>query len=530
MKIKQLFALVLAAAMMLSLSACRNRNDEEENLPPEVTENDELVIYHNSKDLAPGLISLTEEYSRASGKKVSAKLYSADFSDDIKSGKAALYVVDTKSDLEDWHSGGFFADLMNDSGFSNVITKIPAGLQLNNTGLGSYGIPLMLEGYGYIFDRSMLESLFEGETAKNLVNDLKTCSYSEFESFVTAVETYISAPSAAKITVNGNDYTFRAEKSEKAKTLTGVFSMNYESAEAAKALLSTALASKFAGRYEVMNANEETVSSLEKTVSAYIEVLDLHTRSIAGVENGISKGEEFSGGDYNYSTAIDLFAKGNALFYPGSTSDAADFEKSRSGIGAALDILPMKLPLSDEDITAAGMTKEKLDRSIVIGSRYYLAVNPKAEENLSAAAKEFISWLYEDEAGKTAYSGAFGAIPHSFEYFAESAPQSSSPETESGAPETENPGKSSEEPSFVPSHRVESSLLTSVGQYYAAGNWIPDVTTAMPKDWNDSVLFEGLSDFFKMENWTDEDRKGFSETLLGGWKDRLENKTEQNVG
>ena len=108
----------------------------------------------------------------------------------------------------------------------------------------------------------------------------------------------------------------------------------------------------------------------------------------------------------------------------------------------------MKLPLSEEQVSAAGMTAEKLQSSIVIGSRYYLAVNPKADETLSAAAKDFINWLYNDEAGKTAYSSAFGGVPFNFEYLmtgtaGEQNPSSSEPEnsgdmTESGTVSPEN--------------------------------------------------------------------------------------------
>ena len=561
MQIRRIFCGLLAFFMVLSLSGCRNRDNEDQNSEPDIMEEDELVIYHNNTALSEGLIALTEEYSAATGKKVSAKLAGNDFMGEIEKSGAALYVVDTKSDLSGMHSGGFFMDLLNDLGISKVISNIPAGLQLNNTGLGSYGIPLMLEGYGYIFDREMLSDLFGGKKTDELVSDLKTCSFTEFEGFVAAVDTYISSPSEAKITLNGNEYTFAPEKTGKAKNLTGVFSLNYESHEAAKALLSTALASKFASRYEVLNAESEAVQKLDSVLNAFTEALDLHTNHIAGAEGSISRGDEFTGGDYNYSTAIDLFTGGYALFYPGGTSDAADFEKSSAGFGTALDILPMKLPIDEKDITVSGMTGEKLNRSIVIGSRYYLALNPKASEKLSSAASDFISWIYEDDAGKTAYTGAFGALPHTFGYMVEENPaDNNAPETESGtanpenaAPsgtgendradiENENSGMNAEEnsapenhqtgemPVPVPSHEITDSLLASVAQYYAAGNWVPDMSLALPKGWAEDVFGNGLYDFFGMETWAETDRKNFVDTLIGGWKDRMENKTEENVG
>ena len=68
MKFKRILSLILALLLLLGFSGCRKK-EEEQPLVPEVTEEDELVIYHNSKSLSPMLISLTEEYSKATGKR-----------------------------------------------------------------------------------------------------------------------------------------------------------------------------------------------------------------------------------------------------------------------------------------------------------------------------------------------------------------------------------------------------------------------------------------------------------------------------
>lgn len=541
MFIKKALSLLLAAVLALSFSGCRNRNDEEETPVPEVTEQDELVIYHKNTELAPMLMSLTEEYSKATGKKVSAKLAGNDFLGEMKSQSGAIYIVDTHSDLSGWHSEGLFSDFLNDTGLSSVVSKIPAGLQLNANGIGSYGIPLLLEGYGYIFDKDMISALFGEENSENLIADLKTCSFTEFEGFVSAVETYIAAPSALEVSVNGNKYVFAAEKTGKAQNLTGIFSLNSESTRAMEHLLSSALAAKFASRYEVMTAGEEAISGMEEILSAYAKALDFQTGHIAGAEGTIGRGEEFVGGDYNYSTSIDLFTRGNALFYPGGTSDAADFETSAEGFGKNLDIIPMKLPLSEEKITAAGMTAEKLQSSIVIGSRYYLAINPKAEENLAAEARDFLNWLYNDEAGKTAYSSAFGGVPFSFEYLmtgeAEEIPPSS--ETESVAdgaksgdasPESSVPSEEQqipeENPEMIgpmnPSHKLSGTLMESVAEYYAEGNWIPDLSFALPADFSKDILGNSLSGYWGKESWSESDHKDFVDIIIGGWKNLMD--------
>ena len=80
MKIKRFLSLVLTLILVLNFSACRkNGAQNDQNITPELTPEDELVIYHNNTALAPMLISLTEEYSKATGKTVSAKPFSLAF-------------------------------------------------------------------------------------------------------------------------------------------------------------------------------------------------------------------------------------------------------------------------------------------------------------------------------------------------------------------------------------------------------------------------------------------------------------------
>lgn len=566
MKIKRILSFLLAAVLLFGFSGCGNRTEDEENSPnPEMTENNELVIYHSSTSLSPMLMEITEKYSAETGKKVSSKLAGTDFLGEMKTNSAAIYIIDTHSDLSEWHSGGLFNDFLTDSSLSSVTDKIHSGLYYSADGIGNYGIPLVLEGYGYIFDREMISAIFGGENAEKLIDDLRTCSFTEFESFVSAVETWIASPSAAKIKIGENEYTFSAEKTGKAENLKGIFSLNSESTRAMEHLMSYALATKFRSRYDVMSVTEEAVSGMEKVFDAYARVLDFHTSHIAGTEGTLGRGEEFTGGDYNYSTSIDLLTRGTALFYPGGTSDTADFEKSSEGFSSNLDIIPMKLPLSDEEITVPGMTAEKLQSSIVIGSRYYIAINPKAEESAAKDARDFVSWLFGSEGGSNAFSGAFGAVPFNFEYVMGESPadsEGSSPADESGnagqsaesssaesgspegkssqenntAPENASPEENQtpeENPDMIgpinPSHNISNSLMSAVAEYYAAGNWIPDLSFALPADFAEKILGEGLSDFWGMENWADSDKKGLVERIIGGWKDRI-NKDSSAVG
>lgn len=601
MRIKRFLAICVALSMLFAFSGCRNKDDDPSSSQPDVTNENGLVIYHNADELTPYLTSLANAYSQATGNPVSVKLSANDFMNEVYSENAAIYVVDSREDLSEWFGKGLFGDL---STGIDAAADIPFGLHLNNSGVGSYGIPLMLEGYGYIVDRTMLSDLFGGASAEAIVRDLAACSYTEFEGFVDAVNTYIAAPSAATVTVNGSEYTFAAEKTGKAQSLTGVFSLNYDSARASEYLLNYMLGAKFTSHYEIMNAGEEEVGGLNDVFSAYIDVLDLHTTHVAGTEGTIARGDEFIGGDYDYSASVDAFTGGYALFYPGSTGDAADFETSSAGFGANLDIIPMKLPLTDEDITASGMTAEKLQSSIVIGSRYYIALNPNADEAMAAAARDFVSWIYSDTEGMGAYSSAIGGLPFNYSYGVNGAEEENvagengSANSEGGNVSDENgangnaagengaangeggnaagengavngnngntAGESgtangnANDPAFgesagenpaagdnggnakdnasgangegvgtqgtaagTPNYDITNSLTAAVARYYAAGNWLPAMTGALPGGWLEDVFGAGLTDYWGMESWSTEDRTGLAEKFVGGWRDRL---------
>ncbi len=563
MRIKRFLAICIALSMLFVLYGCRNNDDNPNNSQQDSTNQDELVIYHNADELTPYLTSITNAYSQATGKKASVKLSTNDFMNEVSTENAAIYIVDSREDLSGWFGKGLFGDLSTSLGISS---DIPSNLNFNNTGLGNYGIPLMLEGYGYIVDKTMLSDLFGEASSEAIVRDLARCSYTDFEGFVEAVATYISSPSAATVTLNGNEYTFANEKTGKAQSLTGVFSLNYDSADSAQYLLNYALAAKFESHYEIMNANEEGINGLEDVFFAYIDALDMHTSHIAGTSGMIGRGDEFIGGDYNYSASIDAFTGSYALFYPGSTSDAVDFETSSAGFSSNLDIIPMKLPLSDDDISASGMTAEKLQSSIVIGSRYYIALNPNADEAYATAAKDFVNWLYSDEAGMSAYTSAFGGLPFNYSYGenadtnignnsngssddtiinnngnedndadetvpGENGTNSDSPGDgigDNSAENNENNPIGSDVPTKTPNYNITDSLTAAVARYYAEGNWIPVMTNALPGDWLENTFSSGLTDYWGMETWGTEERTGLVEKFIGGWNDRINKNENEN--
>lgn len=564
MKINKIIALALVLALLLCLCGCNKKDNNPSPGSSAAEATDEFVIYHSSKELDSLLASAARAYENATGKKIGVKFYESGLAA-AETENPAIYVVDSGEDLSSWHEKGLFGEISNE--FFGSEAGVPSGLWMNS-GAGNYGIPLMLEGYGYIFDRDMLSDLFGVEDVSDLVSDLRECSYNDFMGFVSAVETYISAPSAASVTVNGNEYTFAEAKTGRAQMLSGVFALTSESSRAYEYLMNYALAAKFGERNEISAAAENDVTGAKGAFAAAAQALDDLTSHVAGTGGAIGRGEDFVGGDYTYSAAIDAFTGGFALFYPGSSLAASDFKKSSVTFGENLDILPMKLPLSESDVTASGTSAEKLNRSIVIASRYYITFNPNADAAAASSARDFVKWLYTEAEGMAAYSEAFGGVAFNYteplegrraQRNASSGSLSTENETasaENGAnggvngtagnagsvngsadngvtdgensgaassgtldsilsssPGSENSGADSAENGANGGYVISDSLARAVARYYTSGNWIPELVSSLPSGWRSDTFGKSLTDYWNKPAWSEEDR----ESLVSGW-------------
>lgn len=507
MKINKIIALALVLALLLCLCGCNKKDNNPSPGSSAAEATDEFVIYHSSKELDSLLASAARAYENATGKKIGVKFYESGLAAAAETEKPAIYVVDSGEDLSSWHEKGLFGEISSE--FFGSEAGVPSGLWMNS-GAGNYGIPLMLEGYGYIFDRDMLSDLFGVEDVSDLVSDLRECSYNDFMGFVSAVETYISAPSAASVTVNGNEYTFAEAKTGRAQMLSGVFALTSESSRAYEYLMNYALAAKFGERNEISAAAENDVTGAKGAFAAAAQALDDLTSHVAGTGGAIGRGEDFVGGDYTYSAAIDAFTGGFALFYPGSSLDASDFKKSSVTFGENLDILPMKLPLSESDVTASGTSAEKLNRSIVIASRYYIAFNPNADAAAASSARDFVKWLYTEAEGMAAYSEAFGGV--AFNYTEPLEGRRAQRNASSGSLSTENETASAENGANG-GYVISDSLARAVARYYTSGNWIPELVSSLPSGWRSDTFGKSLTDYWNKPAWSEEDR----ESLVSGW-------------
>ena len=128
--------------------------------------------------------------------------------------------------LVEWTEGGFAMDLSKATNeeFKQLVADIPESFNLTD-GTANYGIPYNVEGYGYIVDKEMLAALFGEDQVDAFLEAFKTATYDEFEQMVLTLQSYIKEGTAGSVTLSGQEFALAAEKTGKAATLEGVFSV-----------------------------------------------------------------------------------------------------------------------------------------------------------------------------------------------------------------------------------------------------------------------------------------------------------------
>ncbi len=456
-------ALLLA---LLMLSGCRKNNN---NPPAESSASSgiedtgyDLVIYHDRDSLRASLRTLASAYETATGKKIGFTYAENDLVGKIGSERPALYLIsdygkatDFKTNMKDYAAGG-------PSG--SVYTAIPAGLGLDVSGEGSYGLPFEIEGRGYIVDPQTLADLFPGADNDDLIEDLQTCDYAEFKAFAKAVAAWIAKPSAAKALLNGHTYTLAKTKTGNAAALEAVFARTAEAGEMTSWLLDAAAASGYTAGDAFAGDLSGNTDAFRDYADAAAAAAELH------FSNAVTK---------TYSD--DDLVTGKALFIAGTTS-FADNLKAGSEAADRLLILPIKVPhpanagkttasgaatsgnanasgtattsggaansgkantsgtatTSGTTTTSGGAansgtattsggaansgttttsggaadvtpkTPDELDRCITVNVRSWFAVNPNADARQITEAEAFLKWLYSDTAGLGLLTGTFG--------------------------------------------------------------------------------------------------------------------------
>lgn len=512
---KKIVALMLAVVLILSLGGCvkepatdnTTSSVESKETPatpaaeantPDTSTDYDIYVFNTKGENADAMKALTEAYTAETGIKV--KIFSlgagtgsgdalrAEMNSD---NKPSIFSVMNSQELIQWEEGGFVMDFNNATvpEFKALADVIPASMRLTSDGKNSFGVPYNVEGYGYIVDTQMVADLFGADKVEGFLADLKSSTYAEWEALVLALDSYIKDGSAATVKLSGKDYALAASKTGLAANLTGVFSTaGSQKWTYGDHFLNVAFNAVFKDANAVQNATDEQIDSFSGALMAYAKALDLKTSYAAGQNGPLPRGNEFiSETAASYDGSAQLLADSKAVFLKQGNWAYGNIDKVNHELAQRLTFIPVKMPLTADDIKAEGMTVGKMESSIPVFVPNYYAVNKKVSEEEQKMAQEFLAWMNTSETGKKFITEDMAFIPYNAD------------------PATTKLG---------------NSLGNSIVSYIQSGNIITNPYAGAPTGYAGEYVGKFvMENYLTKETWTDEDYQAIVAFAIKSWKE-----------
>ncbi|GHV85734.1 hypothetical protein AGMMS50230_13420 [Spirochaetia bacterium] len=456
----------------------------------------DLYIYNSKGENAQQFEAMCRAYSTAAGVRVKAFSIGSgqDHMETLRAemnakNKPTIFSIQGIKELVEWREGGFVQDLsqVQDSAFASLASNIAPSLRLTTDGSTSYGVPYNVEGYGYIVDRQMLAALFGADAVDALIADIKSASYDEWAALVQAIDRWIKTPSAARVTLSGKTYALLSSASGQAANLTGVFAvMGAEKWTYGDHFINVALNAVFTSPNDAFTASDDKVRSGRAAFVDYAKALDLKTSYLAGKNGPAQRGQDFvSSSNFGYDQTVQIFADGKAVFFKQGNWAYGNIAGVNAAMAERLEFLPVKMPFNPADITAAGITVEKLNRSIPVFVPNYYAVNALASDAEKKLAYDFLVWLNTSAEGQKFLVNDFAFIPYNAD------------------PATTT---------------VPNSLGNSIIGYMKTGDIIAAPYHGAPASWSGDVVgLKLMETYLTKAAWTEADYEAIADYAVNEW-------------
>ena len=327
----------------------------------------------------------------------------------------AIFSMQGLKELPEWLESGVALDLntVTDPQMKAIVEAMPENMRLSPDGVASYGIPYNVEGYGYMVDSQMIADLFGSGNEVNILKDLRTCSFDDFKAFCEAIDSYIENPSAVQVNLNGNTYTFQAEKTGRAANLNGVFSVaGSEKWTYGDHTVNVALNTVLSTSREASQITNEQFEALRNPLIAYMKNLDFITQHAGGLKGPAQRGLDLiNPANFGYDQSVQIFADGNAVFLQQGNWAASNVAKVDASVAERCSFLPVKMPMT-ADMMKTGKTVEELNSSIPVFVPNYYAINAKASPQAQKQAIQFLIWMDQPENIQKYMIDSFKFIPY----------------------------------------------------------------------------------------------------------------------
>jgi raffinose/stachyose/melibiose transport system substrate-binding protein len=396
-----------------------------------------------------------------------------------------IFSIQGMKELPEWEQGGFVQDLskVTTGDFGKMVQAIPEGLRLSSNGSNSYGVPYNVEGYGYIVDKAMLNSLFGTDPSA----DIQAATYAEWENFVKTLTSWIKMPSAMNVTFNNKTYTLAASKDALSSKLNGVFAvMGSEKWTYGDHLINVAINSVFDSSRAAASATDEQVAQLEKPFMKYAQVIDLMTSNLAGANGPAQRGQDLvSSAKFGYDQAVQIFAQSKALLLKQGNWAYGNIEGVDADMASRLEFLPVKMPYEASDVKV-NKSVAQLNSAIPVFVPNYYAVNALVSDSQKELAYDFLYWLNNSETGKNYIINEFNFIPYNAD------------------PATTT---------------VPNSLGNSIISYIDSDNTISAPYNGSPAGWSGDVVGKKvMEEYLTKLNWNSSDYKAIADYAVQQWQ------------
>ena len=450
----------------------------------------DLYIFNTKGENADAMAAAAEAFGEEKGVTVKVfSLGSGTNSDDTlrtemnSYNKPAIFSCMNSQALVEWVEGGFAMDLSKATNeeFKKLVENIPESFNLTD-GNANYGIPYNVEGYGYIVDKEMLTALFGDNQVDAFIEAFKTATYDEFEQMVLILQSYIKEGTVGTISLSGQQFELNAEKSGKAATLEGVFSVaGSEKWTYGDHFINIAVDAVFPDSKAAANATLEELQAGKGAFEAYAKALDLKTSNAT-----TPRGPELINATTNgYDPSVATFANSKAIFLKQGNWAYENIKKANADIVDTLTFLPIKMPFTQEDIKVDGLTVEQMLESIPVFVPNYYCINDKVSDKEKELAEEFLVWLNTSEAGQKFVIEDMSFIP----YNADS--------------ETTSAGY---------------SLGDSIISYMAEGKTLTNAYAGAPTGWaTDNLGLHMMENYVNKEEWADTAYTDIADYVINSW-------------
>ena len=458
----------------------------------------DFYIFNTKGENADALQAAVDAYSAKTGQNIKVfSLGSGTNSSDAlntemnSENMPTIFSIMNIQELKTWTEGGFALDLSKatNADFKALVDAIPSSLYLTNDGATNYGIPYNVEGYGYIVDTEMLADLFGADAAANVLKDIKTATYTEWEALIVAIGAYIKDGTAATVTLSGNSYALAAQKGELASKLTGVFSTaGSQTWTYGDHMLNVAIDCVFANSAAAASATPEQLDLLKGPFLAYAKALDLKTTYAAGADGSLVRGPEFiNTTTAGYDAEVQLFADHKAVFMKQGNWVYGNIQKVNADVVDTLTFVPVKMPFTDADIQVPGMTVDSVSRSIPVFVPNYYAINAKSSAEEQEKAEAFLVWLNTTEEGQKFVIEDMAFIPYNAD------------------------------PAVT---KLSNSLGQSILEYMSTKDTITNAYAGAPTNWSGLTVGQKvMENYLTKEAWEEQDYQDIADYAIAQWKD-----------